>query len=201
MKLTNLDVIEVMRDSLFLPIDELRDRGFSAPQVQRILRVRDMYNYWLQYPSRREKDVVNEIMSRYGLNRTSAYRDISVLKSLLGDLGKVSKDFVRFQFNSMIMETYTLAKQRGDLSAMAAAADKYAKYNQLDREDVLDHQWDSIVPQRFELTDDPTVIGLRPIPNIRERIRKKLEGYLNEQVEEVRYVDIREDGGKEEAVL
>lgn len=63
---------------------------------------------------------------------------------------------------------------------MAAAADKYAKYNQLDREDAFRIPWDEIVPQRFEPSSDPEVIGIRPVPGIQDKIRALKEKYLKD---------------------
>lgn len=205
MRRVDTDILTTCRENLWYDADELRDRSFTQAMIDRLVRIRDIYNWWLQYPTKRERDVVNEIVSRYGINRTYAYRDVAILRSLLGDLGKQTKDFVRFQFNAMITETYELAKKKGDTAAMVAAADKYAKYNQLDKAEQLDVRWENIQPQIFEVSDDPTTIGFKPIPNIRERIKKKIEQYWTDNIEEVRYVDLTgeedKDGGEDEEVL
>lgn len=197
------DILSTLRDHLFEDTDKLREAGFRQSQIDRIVRVRDMYQWWLQYPTKREREVVAEIVARYAINRSSAYRDVAVLRSLLSDLGKLSKDFIRWQFNAMVTEAYAQAKQRGDHAAMIAAADKYAKYNQLDKADSLDIQWDKIVPQPFEVSDDPTVIGFKPIKNLREKIKAKISQYWNDGIEDIRPADISlpsSDGHGEEVL-
>ena len=71
----------------------------------------------------------------------------------------------------MIRDAYDEAKKAGNIDAMVKALGQYAKYNQLDKEDVLDTRWETLRPQQFIMTDDPTVIGFKPIPNIREKIK------------------------------
>ena len=74
---------------------------------------------------------------------------------------------------------------------MAAAADKYAKYTQLDKEDELNFDYDKIVVQAFVPTDDPSVAGFRPIPNLRDVVRKKIEQYSKDfdYIEEIKLED------------
>lgn len=189
MKPVDTDILTLCRENLWYDIDELRNRSLPQPTIERIVRLRTVYNWWLQYPTKREKDVVDELVGHYKLNRTYAYKDLAVLRNLLGDLGKVTKDFIRFQFNNMVMEAYTKAKERGDAAAMVAAADKYAKYNQLDKVEELSMHWELLHPQQFQITDDPSVIGFKPIPDIRNRIKKKIAQYWNDNVAEVRYVE------------
>lgn len=78
---------------------------------------------------------------------------------------------------------------------MVAAADKYGKYTQLDKEDLVDRGYDKIQVQPFEPTDDPSVIGIKPIPNIRQRIQDKIKQYWNDDIEDVDFepVEYNED--------
>nr|DAY94263.1 MAG TPA: hypothetical protein [Caudoviricetes sp.] len=187
--------LEICKSSLWDDINTMNEKGVPAILQERILRIRDMYNMWLQFPSKKDQEIVTELIQRYGVHKSAAYEDIRIIKTLLGDLNKASKDYHRWKFNNMILKAYEIAERRKDSKSMVAASDKYAKYNQLDKEDILDNPWEIIAVQPFEPTSDPTVIGINPVPNIKEKIAKKIKQYWNEDVEDVRWeeADYRED--------
>ena len=182
-------VVERIRLNLFATPGEMAENGLKEEEQTRIIQLRDVYNYWIAYPTTRERDILKLIEDRYGHSRQVAYKYVALLRSLLADLGKVSKDYIRFQFNEMIRDAYDEAKKAGNIDAMVKALGQYAKYNQLDKEDVLDTRWETFRPQQFIMTDDPTVIGFKPIPNIREKIKATIHRYWNEQIEDVRFVE------------
>ena len=72
---------------------------------------------------------------------------------------------------------------------MEKAASSYAKYNRVDLEDEQAVPYDLIVVQPFTATNDPTVLGIKPIPNINERIAELLKKYRaeNMDIEDVEY--------------
>ena len=82
---------------------------------------------------------------------------------------------------------------------MEKAASSYAKFNRVDLEDEQVVPYDMIVVQPFTATDDPTVLGIKPIPNIREKIRTLLNKYRAENIdiEDIEY----EEADLEEADL
>lgn len=182
-------VIERIRNNLFATPGEMADNGLTPDEQTRILQLRDVYNHWIAYPTTRERDILEMIEKQYGHSRQVAYKYVALLRSLLGDLGKVSKDYIRFQFNEMIRDAYDAAKKEGNIDAMVKALGQFAKYNQLDKEDVLDTRWETLKPQQFVMTDDPSVIGFKPIPNIREKIKATIHKYWDDRIEDVRFVE------------
>ena len=92
-----------------------------------------------------------------------------------------------------------MAKKRKDTKTMEKAASSYAKFNRVDLEDEQVVPYDMIVVQPFTATDDPTVLGIKPIPNIREKIRTLLNKYRAENIdiEDIEY----EEADLEEADL
>ena len=94
------------------------------------------------------------------------------VKSLLPNLAETTRDYHRWRYNEMILETYQMAKSRKDTKTMEKAATSYAKYNRIDIEDETAVPYNMIVVQPFVPTMDPTVLGIKPIKNIDERIRK-----------------------------
>ncbi len=173
-------IIDTAREHLFADTLDMDRAGLPAATQEHLIRLRDLYNYWLQHPRVKDKEIVLKLQQDYKLGKTQAYADLSILKVLLGEFQKTSKDYHRYRFLEMINEAYEVARMNKDAKAMAAAADKYAKYTQLDKEDELNFDYDRIVVQAFVPTEDPSVAGFKPIPNIREVIRKKIEHYSKE---------------------
>jgi hypothetical protein len=129
--------------------------------------------------------------------KSQAYADLSIIKSLLPLLSSASRDFHRFRFNEMILETYQMAKARKDTKTMEKAASSYAKFNRVDLEDEQALPYDLIVVQPFTATSDPRVLGIKPIPNVEEKIAAMLKKYRQESmdIDDVDYeeVDLEEE--------
>jgi hypothetical protein len=170
----------------------------SVPEIiqKRLLRLRDLYNYWVNFPSKKDMDIAEEDMRRNGIGKSAAYDDVRILKKLLGNFAKTTKDYHRYKFTLMIDQSFEMAKRTKDAKAMASAANFYAKYTQLDKEDEVERGYDQIVVQPFEPTDDPTVLGLKPIPNLREKIARKLKQYWSEDMQEVSFESAEFDKDK-----
>lgn len=187
--------VDIAKDYLFASVDEMRENNIPEIIQQRLLRLRDMYNYWLQYPRIREQEIVLELQKRYQIQKSAAYEDVRIIKYLLGDLNKATKDYHRYRFIQRNEESYEMAKRMKDAKAMAACDNYYAKYMQLDKEDAKDLGYDKIVIQPFQPSTDPTILGIRPIPNIRQRIADKIKQYMNEDIQDIQFevADFNED--------
>lgn len=179
--------IDVCKEHLFADREEMTKNNIPAVIQERLIRLRDMYNLWLNFPRKKDAEIVKELEIRYTVQRSTAYEDVRIIKMLLGDLNKSTKDYHRWKFCNMIDESYEMAKRIKDPRAMVAAADKYGKYTQLDKDDLIDRGYDKIQIQPFEPTDDPSVIGIKPIPNVRQRIQTKIKQYWNDDIEDVEF--------------
>lgn len=189
-------ILEICSKDLFTAEDELLEK-YNAEQAQRVLRLRDMYNYYISNPDTKDRQFVDTAMSRHGIMKSQAYADLSIIKSLLPLLSSASRDFHRFRFNEMILETYQMAKARKDTKTMEKAASSYAKFNRVDFEDEQALPYDLIVVQPFTATSDPRVLGIKPIPNVEEKIAAMLKKYRQESmdIDDVDYeeVDLEEE--------
>ena len=189
-------VIDIARTDLFTAEEELRQR-FPDVVVTRLLRVRDLYNWCIANPDAKDRQFVEVAMDRYSISKPLAYSDLSVIKAMLPHLAQASRDFHRWRYNEMILETYQMAKKRKDTKTMERAASSYAKYNRIDLEDEQAVPYDLIVVQPFTATDDPSVLGIKPIPNVQEKIQKMIAKYRAEtiDIEDVEYeeADLEED--------
>lgn len=173
---------EVCRTDLFTDEMELR-RRFPDDLADKVLRVREMYNWMLSNPNATDREFVAELTSRRNISKVRAYDDLKVVKSLLPLLADAEREFHRWRYNEMILETYKMAKARKDAKTMERAATSYARHNRIDAEERQPMPYEEIVIQPFTATEDPTVLGIKPVPNIQERIRVVLEKYTRESAD------------------
>ena len=176
------NAIEVCRAELFTKEVELRDR-YPQALVDKVLRVREMYNWFIANPDGTDREFVAEVCQRHGIHRTTAYSDLAVVKSLLPMLGSASRDFHRWRTNEMLMNTYKMAEKRKDTKTMERAATAYGKLNRVDLEDEQAIPLDQILVQPFTATDDPRVLGIEPIPNLADKISAMIEKYRRETID------------------
>lgn len=188
--------IDICRKDLFTA-EEQMPAEYSQQQVQHILRIREMYTWLISNPDAKDREFVEEIICRHHVGRTCAYADLAIIKSLLPALASASRDFHRWRYNEMILETYQMAKKRKDTKTMEKAASSYAKYNRVDLEDEQAVPYELIVVQPFTATDDPRVLGIKPIPNLHKKIKEMVDYYRNEtiDIEDIEWeeADLEED--------
>jgi len=171
------------------------DKLSHLPQQQRdkLLRIRSGYTIMNEFPSKKDREIIQHLQNQFGIERSAAYEDLRLIKDLLGSINRQSKDWHRFKFNNMIQKSYEMAELKNDPDSMVKAANTYGKYNQLDKEDAERIPWEEIIPQLYEPTDDPTVLGIKRVPNIREKIAAMKNKYMGD-IEDVTYeeMDLRE---------
>ena len=176
------NALELCRSDLFTKEDELR-QAYPQLLVDKVLRVRDMYNWCIANPDAKDRQFVEQELSRYDISKVVAYSDLAIVKTLLPTLATASRDFHRWRYNEMILETYQMAKKRKDTKTMEKVASSYAKYNRIDLEDEQAVPYEMIVVQPFTATSDPTVLGIKPIPNINDKIKAMLNKYRAETID------------------
>ena len=190
------NALELCRSDLFTKEDELR-QAYPQLLVDKVLRVRDMYNWCIANPDAKDRQFVEQELSRYDISKVVAYSDLAIVKTLLPTLATASRDFHSWRYNEMILETYQMAKKRKDTKTMEKAASSYAKYNRIDLEDEQAVPYEMIVVQPFTATSDPTVLGIKPIPNINDKIKAMLNKYRAEtiDIEDITYeeADLEEE--------
>lgn len=180
--MANPSALEVCRTNLFTREAELRER-YPQSVVDKVLRVREMYNWFIANPDGTDREFVNELIQRHDVSKVTAYSDLAVVKAMLPLLAAASRDFHRWRFNEMIMNTYKMAQKRKDTKTMERAAASYAKYNRVDLEDEQVMPYEMIVVQPFTATSDPSVLGIKPIPNIQRKISDMIKKYRAETID------------------
>ena len=183
--------IEVCRADLFTRESELLER-YPQVLVDKVLRVREMYNWFISNPDGSDREFVAEVMQRHDISKVTAYSDLAIVKALLPMMSTASRDFHRWRTNEMLIATYKMAEKRKDSKTMERAATAYGKLNRVDLEDEQAIPLDQILVQPFMATDDPRVLGIEPIPNIAEKIAAMIEKYRAEtiDIEDVEFEEV-----------
>ena len=183
-------VQDVITTDFFTAEDELR-KLFPAASVERVLRLRELYNWVISNPDCKDKEFVDVAIGRFGICKTLAYDDLKIINSVLPNITQASRDYHRWKYNEMILETYQMAKKRKDTKTMERAATSYAKFNNVNVEDEQSVPYDMIVVQPFTATSDPSVLGIKPIPNIEKVISDMIEKYRAESldIDDIEYED------------
>ena len=191
--------LDACKADIFTSDAELHDK-YPLAFAQRLIRIREMYNYWLANPSMKDRQLRDQIISRYGVSQSCAYSDISVIHQLAPIIQSNSRDFHRVRYNEMILETYNMAKARKDTKTMERAATSYAKNNRVDLEDEASIPYDDIVIQPFCATLDVSVLGLSPIPDVYNHI-DKLTKDLSRDFADITDVDFEEVDLEEDKIF
>lgn len=159
-----------------LPVEALRAKRVEEQTITRIVRLRDIYNFMLRNPLKKDREYIDYIQANYQdgdgtpLSKRKAYEDIEILHAVIGNLQQCSKEWHRWRFNNMIMEGYAIALRHEDAAAIAKLANTYGKYNNLDKTDERDNRLTEVPHLMFVF--DVTVQGYQPIPNVYQFIDK-----------------------------
>jgi hypothetical protein len=181
-----------------LPLDltELKEQHLSEDFINRIQRLRSLYTYWLQFPNKRTEDLVQYDEQMFHIRKTQAYEDIQLTKILIGDLLASTKEFWRWRINTMILEDHKAARRANDWRSAASMQKNLILNNKTDKDDPIDLEFDKIVPQNFEMTDNITIL----IPNAKKTPRKKIEDLLRKygkrddaKIEDADFVEVHDD--------
>ncbi len=166
--------------------NELQEQNIPEHVIKRVARFRALYAYWMQFSSKSPRELVEYDMGMFKVAQSQAYDDIHVLKVLVGNLQECSRKFARWRVNQMIEEDRKAAKRDGDHRAVASMQKNYILNNMTDKEETPDFAFEKIVPMVIEPTDDPSVLGIRKMPDLRKRIAKLIKKYS----EDSDYVEI-----------
>jgi hypothetical protein len=175
--------IDIYSDNLMLDVDELHERGIAQSTIDRIQRLRSVYSYMLQFPLKRDREMVDFIESGFHVSKRTAYEDLQILHTIVGTLQQCSKEWHRWRFNNMILKIYDDASRAHDYRSAERAAADYAKYNRLDCTDEIDRGYDNVPPITF--TFNVAVLNLKPIPDVRGVIDSLVKKYSGSPVSDI----------------
>ncbi|HAT62273.1 MAG TPA: hypothetical protein DCS83_06960 [Prevotella sp.] len=180
----------------YLPVDnnQLKDMHVPDHVIQRLTRIRGLYSFWLQFPNKTVNELVIQDIGYNQIGKSEAYDDIHLVQVLLGNLQQSTKDFWRWKINAEIEQDMKKARTDGDWKSVASMQKNLIKNNRTDQPDDIQLQYDRIIPQQFEPCDDPTVIGIKPIPNLRQHIKELNAKYKKgSNVEDADFEEVKDD--------
>lgn len=171
-----------------LEVPQMVENGLQTSTIERIMRVRDLYTHWRQYPQLLPKDLVNWSRQMHPeLKQRAAYDEVQLCKQLIGAFEDDTKEWKQWFFNQQIMKVYEKALQSQDYKSAEKALADYAKFNKLDKDDPVLPDYD-IKPELMVITSDPRAAGLKPIKDLRaliDRMNKKYSDAIDASFEEV----------------
>jgi len=182
--------------------DKIQKSLFSEDEAEleklsdRDKRIRERYitafSSWLDNPTYTDKQMMNFITRQFDVSVRQAFRDLGVIKTMLGNVRNANKEWHRHVVIQMCQEAYNLAKKRNDAKAMALAADKLGKYTRCDQLEAEALPWDQIIPPSFEPSSDISILGFKPDPDI-ERKRAKLRKKYSRDIEDAVLLDVTDN--------
>lgn len=186
-------ISDIAHQHLFTDRDRMQSAGLPEATIRHVERLRDVYNYWLAFPSKRDRDIVAELRQRYGIGDTVAREDLRLIKTLLGDFQRVSKEYIRYRVTQMCERAYEMAVASNNPREMIAAAKELSKAHKLGKDDERASVLDKLERIRLSFTDDPSVIGIPRMPDFRAKIKSMKEKYWTEATEDVDFEEIDAD--------
>lgn len=176
----NPDFIDLTQRFLFSTEEEMTEAKIPKKQQERILRLRDMYMYWLRHPQHGDRAIVNQLIFLYKVKPKVAYDDLHLLKICLGNINQVTRQWCQYVFLQRCEEGFAMARAKNDAKAFGNILSTFARFTRLDKDEQTALEYDQIVPQQFEITTDPAVAGFERIPNIEQKVQKLFERYKRE---------------------
>jgi hypothetical protein len=177
--------VEKINEHLFSD-DKTRLKVFSKPEQDMILRYRAAFVKWLDDWSLEDKQMVRYLIETYNISKSVAYTDIANIKFLIGNVKTAGKEFQRYRANEMVVKAFKLA-ERAETSleikkaeAMVRAASAMVKVHKLHIEEGEALPWDEIIPADFEVTGDVSVLGIKPLKNLKELQANLRSKYMRE---------------------
>lgn len=179
--------------NLFASIDEMREKMLPEHVVKRLLRLRALYTFWLNYPQKTSREILkHDLDMNADIKQREAYDDVRLLKILIGNIEKESKEWHRHVFNQRTEEVYKKAMAAQDFRSAEKANADYAKYNRVGEIDAVPVDYSEIKPLIIEPTDDPSVVGIKPVKGLRDKIAK-LKKRFGADLEYTDFVEVKED--------
>ena len=171
-------------ETLDLIVRKMEDDSVQMSAAQQIHydRLRDAYTHWLSNPLLSDNRMRDYLMATHQVSTSQAYRDITLIKMLFGSVQASNKEQMRYKANYLYDAAAAAAMAGNDAKAksLTKIADGIVRNNRLEEQEGEDYPWEEIVPADISLTVDPSVIGIEPIPNVREKAAKLLKAYTED---------------------
>jgi len=186
--------------------DELREEHIGNNILQRLHRLRGLYAYWLQFPDKYERDILQQDMALLGVGRAQAYDDVRLVQILLGNMQQATRNFMRWKINQDLEADLKAARRSGDHRAVASLEKVRVLNNRTDKEDEPETNYDRIPLFGVVFTSNPKALNIPGYDN-EAALRKDIEKYnrkfsrdIEQEREYTDYEEVNEDGEGESDV-
>ena len=156
--------------------DELSKEPINPGTIQRVHRLRGLYAYWLQFPDKFERDILQQDMALFGVGRAQAYDDVRLVQILLGNMQQATRNFMRWKINQDLEADLKAARRSGDHRAVASLEKVRVLNNRTDKEDEPDTNYDRIPLFGVTFTSNPKALGIDGYEN-EAALRKDIDKY------------------------
>ena len=180
--------------------EELRDQQVSPAVIQRLHRLRGLYAYWLQFPDKFERDILQQDISRFGVGRAQAYDDVRLVQILLGNMQQATRNFMRWKINQDLEADLRAARRQGDYRSVASLEKVRVMNNRTDKEDEPETNYDRIPLFGVVFTSNPSALNIPGYDNeasLRKDIiamNKRYSREIENEKEFTDYEEVEEDG-------
>ena len=180
--------------------EELRDQHVSPAVIQRLHRLRGLYAYWLQFPDKFERDILQQDISLFGVGRAQAYDDVRLVQILLGNMQQATRNFMRWKINQDLEADLRAARRQGDYRSVASLEKVRVINNRTDKEDEPETNYDRIPLFGVVFTSNPSALNIPGYDNeasLRKDIiamNKRYSREIENEKEFTDYEEVEEDG-------
>ena len=180
--------------------EELRDQHVSPAVIQRLHRLRGLYAYWLQFPDKFERDILQQDISLFGVGRAQAYDDVRLVQILLGNMQQATRNFMRWKINQDLEADLRAARRQGDYRSVASLEKVRVFNNRTDKEDEPETNYDRIPLFGVVFTSNPSALNIPGYDNeasLRKDIiamNKRYSREIENEKEFTDYEEVEEDG-------
>lgn len=183
--------IDQYQKYLALDEDQLQEEHVPAQIIERVVRFRSLYTYWCRFSSKSPREIVDFDIMHHKVAESQAYDDVHCIQVIMGNLQESSKKFWRWRINMMLEDDRRAAKAAGDHRAVASIEKNFIKNNLTDKEDTPDMAFDRIIPVEVVPTDDPSVVGIKRVPNLRGKVRQLMKKY-DQDIEYAEFQEVKD---------
>ena len=184
--------------------DELRKEPINPAVIQRVHRLRGLYAYWLQFPDKFERDILQQDMALFGVGRAQAYDDVRLVQIILGNMQQATRNFMRWKINQDLEQDLRAARRAGAHKSVASIEKVRVMNNRTDKEDEPDTNYDRIPLFGVVFTSNPKALGIEGYDNeasLRKDIDTMNRKYSRDiEKEYTDYEEVNEDGDGESDV-
>lgn len=159
---------------IVLTDEQLMEEHVGSHVLERLHRLRGLYAYWLQFPDKFERDMVQQDMALFGVGRAQAYDDVRLVQILLGDMQQAARNFMRWKINQDIEQDLKAARRAGDYRSVAALHKVRVQNNRTDKEDEQNADYDRIPLFGVVFTSNPAALKIPGYDN-EATLRKEIE--------------------------